>query len=128
MRYNKVFYFPHETTQEQAEEVIKHRRAEILADAVIFCNVAENGAEFTVKYIEKFEEEMDVETFYGKDGLKGMYVEVDIEPVKRYYTVIHSAEDRYLIPQTSFKKKLKNCYAYMKDKLGDTIELEEREC
>lgn len=81
MRYNKIFYFPHETTQEQAEEVVKHRRAEILADAIIFCNVADNGEEFTVKYIEKFDEAMEVETFYGKDNLPGMYVEVEINAI-----------------------------------------------
>ena len=128
MQYKQRVYISSILTEADAQNIIKIKRERFVTEALTESGFLHDGGFFTLRYSEKRDEALDLKTLYNADEMDIVQMSVELEPVKQYKAVYHSSEERFFRPEPTLKAKLKNCFAYLKDKTGGTIETEEVEC
>ena len=128
MQYRQRVYISSILTEADAQNIIKIKRERFVTEALTESGFLQDGGFFTLRYSEKRDEALDLKTLYNADEMDIVQMSVELEPVKQYKAVYHSPEERFFRPEPTLKAKLKNCFAYLKDKTGGTIETEEVEC
>lgn len=127
MQYRQRVYISSILTEADAQNIIKIKRERFVTEALTESGFLQDGGFFTLRYSEKRDEALDLKTLYNADEMDIVQMSVELEPVKQYKAVYHSAEERFFRPEPTLKAKFKNCFAYLKDKTGGTIETEEVE-
>lgn len=128
MQYSQRVYIPSMLPEEDVQIVVGNKRAQLVTKALTESGFLQDGGFFTLRYSEKRDEALDLddlELLHRTDGMDIVQMSVELEPVKQYKAVYHSPEERFFRPEPTLKAKLKNCFAYLKDKTGGTIETEE---
>lgn len=128
MQYKQRIYISSILTEADAQNIIKIKRERFVTEALTESGYLQDGGFITLRYSEKRDEALDLKTLYNADEMDIVQMSVELEPVKQYKAVYHSPEERFFRPEPTLKAKLKNCFAYLKDKTGGTIETEELEC
>ena len=128
MQYRQRVYISSILTEADAQNIIKIKRERFVTEALTESGFLQDGGFFTLRYSEKRDEALDLKTLYNADEMDIVQMSVELEPVKQYKAVYHSPEERFFRPEPTLKAKLKNCFAYLKDKTGGTIETEDVEC
>ena len=127
MQYKQLVYIPKILTEADAQNIIKIKRERFVTEALTESGYLQDGGFITLRYSEKRDEALDLKTLYNADEMDIVQMSVELEPVKQYKAVYHPPEERFFRPEPTLKAKLKNCFAYLKDKTGGTIETEEVE-
>ena len=127
MQYRQRVYISSILTEADAQNIIKIKRERFVTEALTESGFLQDGGFFTLRYSEKRDEALDLKTLYNADEMDIVQMSVELEPVKQHKAVYHSPEERFFRPEPTLKAKLKNCFAYLKDKTGGTIETEEVE-
>ena len=129
MQYRQRVYIPSMLPEEDVEIVVGNKRAQLVTKALTESGYLQDGGFVTLRYSETRGAALDLETNYdlSADEMDIVQMSVELEPVKQYKAVYHSPEERFFRPEPTLKAKLKNCFAYLKDKTGGTIETEEVE-
>ena len=125
MQYRQRVYIPSMLPEEDVEIVVGNKRAQLVTKALTESGYLQDGGFVTLRYSEKRDEALDLKTLYNADEMDIVQMSVELEPVKQYKAVYHPPEERFFRPEPTLKAKLKNCFAYLKDKTGGTIETEE---
>lgn len=128
MQYKQRVYIPSMLPEEDTQIVVGNKRARFVTEALTESGYLQDGGFITLRYSETRGAALDLETLHHTDGMDIVQMSVELEPVKQYKAVYHSPEERFFRPEPTLKAKLKNCFAYLKDKTGGTIETEEVEC
>lgn len=127
MQYKQRVYISSILTEADAQNIVKIKRERFVTEALTESGYLQDGGFITLRYSEKRGEALDLKTLYNADEMDIVQMSVELEPVRQYKAVYHSAEERFFRPEPTLKAKLKNCFAYLKDKTGGTIETEEVE-
>ena len=123
MQYKQLVYIPKILTEADARNVLAIKRERFVTEALTKSGYLKDGGFITLRYSETRGDVLYLEPIYS-----AAENDVELEPVKQYKAVYHSPEERFFRPEPTLKAKLKNCFAYLKDKTGGTIETEEVEC
>lgn len=126
MQYKQRVYIPSMLPEEDEQIFVGNKRERFVTEALTESGYLQDGGFITLRYSETRGADLDFDI--DKDGMDIVQMSVELEPVKQYKAVYHSPEERFFRPEPTLKAKLKNCFAYLKDKTGGTIETEEVEC
>lgn len=128
MQYKQFVYIPKILTEADARNVLAIKRERFVTEALTKSGYLQDGGFITLRYSETRGDALYLEPIYSAAENDVVHMSVELEPVKQYKAVYHSPEERFFRPEPTLKAKLKNCFAYLKDKTGGTIETEELEC
>ena len=128
MQYKQRVYIPSLLTEADAQNIMEIKRARFVTESLTESGYLKDGGFVTLRYCETRGVALALEPLYNADERNIVEMSVELEPVKQYKAVYHPAEERFFRPEPTLKAKLKNCFAYLKDKTGGTIETEEVEC
>lgn len=127
MQYKQLVYIPKILTEADARNVLAIKRERFVTEALTKSGYLQDGGFITLRYSETRGDVLYLEPIYSVDKDDVVHMSVELEPVKQYKAVYHPPEERFFRPEPTLKAKLKNCFAYLKDKTGGTIETEEVE-
>ena len=127
MQYKQRVYIPSMLPEEDTQIFVGNKRARFVMEALTESGYLQDGGFITLRYSETRGAALDLEMLHHADGMDIVQMSVELEPVKQYKAVYHPPEERFFRPEPTLKAKLKNCFAYLKDKTGGTIETEEVE-
>ena len=108
MQYRQRVYIPSMLPEEDVQIVVGNKRAQLVTKALTESGYLQDGGFITLRYSEKRDEALDLKTLYNADGMDIVQMSVELEPVKQYKAVYHSAEERFFRPEPTLKAKLKN--------------------
>ena len=127
MQYKQLVYIPKILTEADARNVLAIKRERFVTEALTKSGYLQDGGFITLRYSETRGDALYLEPIYREAEDDVVHMSVELEPVRQYKAVYHSPEERFFRPEPTLKAKLKNCFAYLKDKTGGTIETEEVE-